>query len=1074
MATRSFQLAKILGADGDIKADALDSAAISSGVTEYATTAVLPSTGNSFGDQALVTANNRLYIWNGSGWYNIAIVNQNPAFTTSPAASYEFDKDSPRNDITITVAASDPESLGVSFSFETGGSMDSMASVTQDSSVFTLSPKGNADLTDGVTLTGSLTIKASDGVNIVPAVSSFTLTFITIVQNTAETQFLMKASGTGANRSPVDASTSAHTLTVGGTTTQLTTFSPYRFGGYSMLFDGTNDYISYPSNADFALGTGDFTLEAWVYPTTVPGGGVTNDMTLFGHFGSPTMFFFLDNATLAPKLYNGSTTVGSFIGVSDNEWSHIAFSRTSGTLKIFVNGVEGYSASYTFDHTSTSSPYTGKSNAASNRYFHGYIADLRLVKGTGVYPAEFDPTTEKLENVTNTKLLMGAPGFFDLSNSRHLISVSGPEMRGFSPYDRRQYDTDDYGGSASFPGTSDEIKTSDGSTNTIGLGSGDFTVECWIYKNNAASSFWEALISQSYTNTGGWRFYKTDGSGRLRWYAGSTDTLLSDSTNPLITKAWCHAAIVRSSGTLTWYINGKASGSVSSHTYNYTGAGAEIEIGKGTIASALPTDANMTDVRIVNGTAVYTGDFTPPSGPLTTTGGTYPSNTNVNTSITAGHTKLLLNMTQAKIRDVSQSHHTMQIHGNVAASSAVQKFSGENTVAFDGASDYITLEDTNQFGVEDFTVEGWIYPTSLTSTHNVMFSNYNSYGGAGTFAIFVPHSTATTSFSLVNEDGVASGGSLSYNQWYHVAVTRSNNTLRLYVDGTEVANRSHDTHLNGAGTLAYIGESGDIIGSGGFPGSMQDFRITKGRARYPYIAKPVTLTQTNSGMEKPDITFPTATASNTKLLAFTTGTITNDASAGSHTLTAGGSAAASNNAPAREMHSVYIPNGDTDIISIPASADHQIYGGDYTVEAWLYVTSFNSHGYWISKGGNTSREWGFGVTATGLTTYWNTTGSGGAGDSSFSAPATNRTHEWFHVAFTKSSNTLRTFRNGSFCGSGTFTSIYGGNGTIKIGRLMDYTGISHSFNGYISNLRIVKGEALYTNSFTPSTTSLIS
>ena len=52
MVTRSFQLAKILGADGDIKATALDSAAISSGVTEYANTAVLPSIGNSFGDQA--------------------------------------------------------------------------------------------------------------------------------------------------------------------------------------------------------------------------------------------------------------------------------------------------------------------------------------------------------------------------------------------------------------------------------------------------------------------------------------------------------------------------------------------------------------------------------------------------------------------------------------------------------------------------------------------------------------------------------------------------------------------------------------------------------------------------------------------------------------------------------------------------------------------------------------------------------------------------------------------------------------------------------------------------------------
>ena len=54
-------------------------------------------------------------------------------------------------------------------------------------------------------------------------------------------------------------------------------------------------------------------------------------------------------------------------------------------------------------------------------------------------------------------------------------------------------------------------------------------------------------------------------------------------------------------------------------------------------------DFNIADVRIVKGEAVYTGAFTPPSKPLTKTGGTYPSNTNVNTSITASNTKLLLN-----------------------------------------------------------------------------------------------------------------------------------------------------------------------------------------------------------------------------------------------------------------------------------------------------------------------------------------------------------------------------------------------------------------------------------------------
>ena len=72
----------------------------------------------------------------------------------------------------------------------------------------------------------------------------------------------------------------------------------------------------------------------------------------------------------------------------------------------------------------------------------------------------------------------------------------------------------------------------------------------------------------------------------------------------------------------------------------------------------------MSDVRIVKGTAVYTGAFTPPSGKLTTTGGTYPSTTNVNTSITAGHTVFLAQpySQPAQIHDVGSTYRTNRIY----------------------------------------------------------------------------------------------------------------------------------------------------------------------------------------------------------------------------------------------------------------------------------------------------------------------------------------------------------------------------------------------------------------------------
>ena len=235
---------------------------------QYANPDALPSVGNTFGEMALVQSTNRMYVWNGSGWYNVALINTNPSFTTTPDANYAFDGDSPRSNITITVAATDPESLGVSFTFETGGQMDSMADITQDSSIFTLVPKSNDNLTEGTTLTGSLTIKASDGVNIVPAVSNFTLIFVLTIENTSGNKLLLKANGTGNNATPTDASTSSHSIGVSGGAT-LGTFSPYRHGGYSHFFDGSGDYLRDDTIADaFDTGAGhcdNFTIEMWVW-----------------------------------------------------------------------------------------------------------------------------------------------------------------------------------------------------------------------------------------------------------------------------------------------------------------------------------------------------------------------------------------------------------------------------------------------------------------------------------------------------------------------------------------------------------------------------------------------------------------------------------------------------------------------------------------------------------------------------------------------------------------------------------------------------------------------------------------
>ena len=152
---------------------------VSGGVSTYATTGDMPLTNNSAGDQAFVTGNDRLYIWSGSGWYNIAIVNNTPAINRivdsdndSDWTSFALKTDGTSN--IVTIVATDPEGFPITFTATTDSDFDQIATISQDSSVFTITPFSEDSAETG---TGTITFTASDGVNIASAVRTFSLTF---------------------------------------------------------------------------------------------------------------------------------------------------------------------------------------------------------------------------------------------------------------------------------------------------------------------------------------------------------------------------------------------------------------------------------------------------------------------------------------------------------------------------------------------------------------------------------------------------------------------------------------------------------------------------------------------------------------------------------------------------------------------------------------------------------------------------------------------------------------------------------------------------------------------------------
>jgi len=157
----------------------------------------------------------------------------------------------------------------------------------------------------------------------------------------------------------------------------------------------------------------------------------------------------------------------------------------------------------------------------------------------------------------------------------------------------------------------------------------------------------------------------------------------------------------------------------------------------------------------------------------------------------------------------------------------------------------------------------------------------------------------------------------------------------------------------------------------------------------------------------------------------------------------------------------------TDYLAVSHSSDLNLNSAtNFTIEAWVYADTNRTYNYFVSKGSGTTREWALATTATTVHFYWSTNGTG-SGDSVISISHTVATARWNHIAAVKLGSTITLYVNGISIGSGSFTSGYSGTSPLYVGRFADYTGISHSLDGKINDLRIYNGIAKYTSNFNP-------
>lgn len=190
------------------------------------------------------------------------------------------------------------------------------------------------------------------------------------------------------------------TLTFGSAVTTQAT-SPFTGGGNSYRFSSSvNSYITTPGSDNWAVGTGDFTVEWFGNQSSTAqfqrifSTGDYPNMKIGVSIESATFYYWANNST----RYNsaGSTIV--------NTWYHWAVVRSSGTTYVYRNGtLRGSSFADTNNITdNTTTLVIGNTNTfATNAAFVGDITNFRFIKGLAVYTGNFTTPTSALTATAN-------------------------------------------------------------------------------------------------------------------------------------------------------------------------------------------------------------------------------------------------------------------------------------------------------------------------------------------------------------------------------------------------------------------------------------------------------------------------------------------------------------------------------------------------------------------------------------------------------------------------------------------------------------------------------------------------